>query len=172
MRTTILLAIGITAGAIIQSGVQGRIEIRATNPPPPTATKDIASPQAAQEPWRDVEWFVPAMRTISIMETDGGRNQKPNVDGIVGIGQVERDFYQDAKEYAKTDDFPTYESLQGYDEQAFRNTCVVTWYWMQRYKASTPYLMFARYRKGPHGERTATGRTYADKAIAKYMKNK
>ena len=118
----------------------------------------------SERPWRNVPWFLPAMGAISVMESSGGTNQKPNVDGIIGIGQVERDFYQDAKEYCKGD-FPTYKSLQGYDEEAFNNTCIVTWYWFKRYKANTPYLMFARYRKGPSGEKTATGQAYANKAL-------
>ena len=161
MRNVILLAIGLTAGAVIQSGVDAR---RAKPLSTPTII-EIASPQAAQELWRDVEWFIPAMKAIAMMESSGGTNQKPNVDGIVGIGQVEKCFYQDAKEYAKGADFPTYESLQGYDEEAFHNTCVVAWYWFKRYKANTPYLMFCRYRKGPHGEKTETGQAYANKAL-------
>ena len=166
MRAAILLAIGIVAGAVIQSGVDAR---RAKHLSTPTII-EIASPQAVQEPWHDVEWFIPAMKAIAMMESSGGTNQKPNVDGIVGLVQCEKPFYQDAKEYAGGVDFPSYEDLQGYDEATFDASCVVTWYWMQRYKANTPYLMFCRFRKGPKGECTATGRAYADKAMRIFEK--
>ena len=119
--------------------------------------------------WVVEDTFVPVMRAIAMKESSGGKNQKPNVDGIVGIGQVEKSFYADAREFWQRSghdtDFPAYEDLRGYDEDAFESTCVVAWYWFRRYKADTPYLMFCRYRKGPHGEDTETGRAYARDAL-------
>jgi hypothetical protein len=127
-----------------------------------TLTMPTVSPRTL---WGDAPWFIPAMRAIAVMESSGGTNHKPNIDGIIGIGQVEECFYQDAKDYAKGTNFPSYGDLQNYDEKAFYDTCIVAWYWFKRYGADSPYLMFCRYRKGPKGEQTVTGRAYASKAM-------
>ncbi len=159
------------------------ISVRPSEPPkPPTPTvghiSEDLQPESPQWPereplWADMPWFIPVMKAIAEMESSGGRNQRPNVDGIRGICQIEKPFYLDALEYFGYHNiisttptvFPDYEDLQGYDDKTFHASCIVAYHWFARYKANTPYLMFARFRKGPRGEKTETGKSYAAKAL-------
>jgi len=162
-----LLLSSIVFGLGVGTGL--RVDLRPEKVQPMQPPPREVDPQPSVQPATEVEMlpdsFPSIMRAIAMMESSGGKNQKPNVDGIVGVGQIEKSFYADAKEYAKTDDFPTYEDVQGYDQAAFDATCIVAKHWFKRYGANTPYLMFARYRKGLHGEKTETGQAYAEKAM-------